>query len=212
MPEGLSVYQPRQKYFLLDENQIAENILDEAGGASAWIFRLERAHTQTEFLEILRELKKRLPDDFSQRAMLKWADGLWSRKASTDTWEDLPTEEAPMLEEKIVQWENDILQKGIAQGLEQGISQGLEQGISKGLELGISQGLAQGINQGKVMAYQEIILDNLGNRFGKIAASLQEAILKISDLPMLAELAGASLRVKNPDEFEKMLKTKTTLQ
>ena len=58
LPDGLAVYQPRQKYFLLDENQIAENILDKAGGPSAWLFRLERASPPDKFREILRELSQ----------------------------------------------------------------------------------------------------------------------------------------------------------
>jgi len=52
----LAAYQPRQKYFLLEENQIPEERLVHANGIAAFLLRLERASDPETMLSVIRDM------------------------------------------------------------------------------------------------------------------------------------------------------------
>lgn len=49
-----------------------------------------------------------------------------------------------MLATRILQWEQEIFEKGFKQGFEQGFKQGIEQGIKRSNEKSIEKGIKQG--------------------------------------------------------------------
>ena len=53
MPKGLQAYQPAQKFFLVDENALSQEVLDAARGVSAHLFRLERLRMGDPFVCLL---------------------------------------------------------------------------------------------------------------------------------------------------------------
>lgn len=56
----LAAYQPHQRYFLIEESQVSEEILEQAEGIAAFLLRLERAGDPVAILSILREMNIRL--------------------------------------------------------------------------------------------------------------------------------------------------------
>lgn len=86
----------------------------------------------------------------------------------------------------------EILSKGIEQGLERGREQGLEQGREQGLE--------QGHREAALQHLQRV----LAHRFGAEAPSLSESLSRY-DLPTLERLLDAALDAASVDDFQSEL-------
>jgi hypothetical protein len=100
-------------------------------------------------------------------------------------------------EETAMQFVDCFEERGIAKGIEKGIAKGIEKGIEKGTELGIKRG--------RVEALQNLILENLVERFNAIVQPLTESIRNQTDMIKLRQLANASITVQSLSEFETLL-------
>jgi flagellar biosynthesis/type III secretory pathway protein FliH len=109
-------------------------------------------------------------------------------------------ESAPELEETMATVEEQLIQKGVRQGVEQGLRQGVEQGLRQGVEQGlrqgveqglrqgveqglrqgVEQGLRQGVEQGRSLALRETLTRLLRARFGDVDATIQARIAAAS--------------------------------
>ncbi len=138
----LENYQPRQRYFLLDEGR-AES--DSGDGLSGYLLRLEQAETLDDLRQGIKALCVRLADQKYDRLRRVFAVFL-SRVVLHRTGllhESIPEltdlqEVDNMLEESVVRWSDEILHRGILQGH--------------------AEGLAEGRQEGRVAATQEIAL------------------------------------------------------
>ncbi len=96
-----------------------------------------------------------------------------------------------MLEQRIAQWEEELVHKGIMLGTERGKAEGIVLGEEKAL-----------INQKKTL------LEMLSTRFGEFPQEWSEIIFQIPDCASISQLMIGLLTAKNPDDFERLLKTK----
>lgn len=97
-----------------------------------------------------------------------------------------------MLETRIAQWEQELIQKGVLLGKEEGILLGKEQGW----QLGKEEGLA---NQKKTL------LEMLSARFGEVPIAWQTTITQLADPEVISQLTVAVLKVKSPMEYNSLL-------
>lgn len=179
--DKLSGYQPEQKYFLIDENRISKLLLDKAKGESAYIFRLEQAKSAGEILAIAHEISKRLNEpkyDFLKRSIYSWIDRLLRKRVDKAPDQQIDTvEDTAMLEQRIAQWEEEILQKGILEGKEEGLT-----------------------NQ------KNTLLEMLSDRFGDTLQGWEEIIDAQTDPHVLKDLIKSVWKVASKADFETLLK------
>ena len=155
----LEKYQPRQRYFLLDEG------LTETGdgdGLSAYLLRLEQAESIDGLRQGIKALRERLADrkyDRLRRVFAVFLSRVVLRRTGL-LHEDIPEltdlqEVDNMLEESVDRWSAEILRKGILQGHAEGRQEGLAEGRQEGLAEGRQEGLAAGRQEGLAEGRQE---------------------------------------------------------
>ena len=107
LPASLSKYQVSQEYFLLDEKRLNQLFLDNAQGEAGYIFRIKRAQSLDEMLNIYQEFKRII--SAGKFDSLRRAGKLWLIKrskiqnVSEDEIHELLLEEDSMLEQKFRQ-------------------------------------------------------------------------------------------------------------
>ena len=79
-----------------------------------------------------------------------------------------------MLEERIKEWEKELIEKGLQEGIKRGIEEGLERGLEKGLEQGIEKGEA------------EVLLRQLERKFGEVPPEYRQRIAEADSDQLLA--------------------------
>lgn len=202
--DKLSGYQPSQKYFLLDENRISQLLLESAKGESAYIFRLEKAKSAKEILDIANELSQKLKDskyDFLRRSIYTWISRLIKKRTA-----DLPiqniaaVEDKAMLEQRIAQWEEELMQKGMLIGEEKGRAEGLLLGKKEGRAEGLLLGQKAGIVNQKIT-----LREMLADRFNEIPAEWTQIIDRLEDPQIISQLTRAIYKVNSSREFEELL-------
>ena len=135
--EGLSRYQPSQRYFLLDAGAYGEDDLPRHNLVSALV-GLENSRSPEELARLIDALLDwvRGPGEGEiKRAFEEWiARVLLPRRFGPETRSLVPAleEVRTMLAERVKEWVRPWLEEGLEQGLEQGREQGLEQGIEQG--------------------------------------------------------------------------------
>ena len=77
-----------------------------------------------------------------------------------------------------------LIQRGLHQGLQQGLHQGMQQGLQQGLHQGLEQGLYQGIEQGAEQKQQAIAKKMLlkGHPIQEIADLTDLSLSKIKQI------------------------------
>jgi predicted transposase/invertase (TIGR01784 family) len=144
----LEKYQPRQRYFLLDEGRTETG---DGDGLSAYLLRLEQVESIDGLRQGIKALRERLADKRYDRLRRVFAVFL-SRVVLRRTGllhEDIPEltdlqEVDNMLEESVDRWSDEILRKGILQGHAEGRQEGLAEGRQAGLAEGRQAGLVEG--------------------------------------------------------------------
>ena len=188
LDDRLSYYHPSQKYFLIDENKVESILLENAEGEAAYIFRLEQAKSAEEILVIAHEFAKRLSEpkfDFLRQAVYSWISCLLSRKEVGDAEQQSgKVENFAMLEQRIAQWEQEFIQKGIHIGEERGMQKGISMMIA---------------NQ------RNMLLEMLSDRFGVVPNEWRNAIGLIEDQATINNLIREIYRVKDAAMFNELL-------
>ncbi|WP_223879322.1 Rpn family recombination-promoting nuclease/putative transposase [Chitinimonas arctica] len=141
-PGRLPDFRPHMRYLVLDERAIPEEDLQKLKSVAAAIFRLEKAHA-AECDGIVHDLACCLaaPEHAElRRDVNAWITRvLLPSKASEMGWQDWKLDReidlegvATMLANRAQRWNQELLQKGEAQGLEKGREEGREEGRIEG--------------------------------------------------------------------------------
>lgn len=165
MPERLAVYQPRQRYWLLEENRVPDDALRRSDGVAAQLLRLERARSLEEVRSAVRELMERLraPEYLRlRRAFSVWLGRVVFKRSGitrdVPEFQDLQEVNA-MLEERAAQWGEEYRRQGLLAGLEEGRKrgwmEGQRMGLLQGREEGRVKGREEGRAEGQVMGREE---------------------------------------------------------
>ena len=207
----LEHYQPRQRYFLLDESQVPEDLL-HSGGLVAQLVRLERAQEPEEVRRIVRELTVRLHGP--EYARLRRAFTVWlgrvvlKRAGITEDLSELHDlqEVDAMLEERAAQWKDDYIRQGVLMGLAEGRMEGLAEGRMEGLAEGEAKGRAEGRVEGKAEGFGLALQNLLEIRFGRLPSDVSASLAGVSDMDALRELTLSAYRAASLQAFMEQLK------
>lgn len=199
----LAAWQPRQRYFLLDEGRISEARLAASEGLAGLLLRFERAREPEELLPLLDELSARLSEPRYQR--LHRAFTVWLARvvlhrtgmtAAATRMNDLQ-EVRTMLAERVMQWKDEYIRQGVIMGREEGLEQGLTLGREEGLTLGREEGLTLGREQGLTLGLRTL----LESRLGSLPPQVTACLAGINNTEQLCALTLAASRVSSYEEF-----------
>jgi hypothetical protein len=148
-PPVLRAYQPRLRYYLLDEGAYSEHELAGVRNVVAGIFALENAEGKEEALAVvgrISEALKALPNrERIDRVLTQWVKRYLQRVhpgAMMAAEETLETGEGTMLATNVQKWAEELLREGMQQGLQQGLQQGMQQGVHQRSARGQAVGVA----------------------------------------------------------------------
>ena len=190
----LAAYQPRQKYFLLEENNIPDEELNKSKGIASLLMRLERADPH-ELVSVVDDILDRLRtpeynhlrEAFKAWILLMLGSNLGMNEVNPDSL-DLQEVRA-MLAEKMTQWENNYIQKGVMIGEARGEARGISIGEARGIFIGESQGV------------RLALCDLLESRFGILPEAVSSSVEAISDTQKLRSLTRSALQTTSLEAF-----------
>jgi predicted transposase/invertase (TIGR01784 family) len=164
-PQVLKAFQPRLKFWLLDQGAFAAAELEDMHRVVAAIFCFEHTPNTAAAKRAIRNLADAVAQSpFKQRidrVVTRWIKHRLQSKMpglAVPDAEEL-TKGMEMLETNIDRWEA----QAIAKGMQQGVLQGMQQGMQKGMQ----QGIQQGMQQGEALLLQRL----LTRRFGALSAT-----------------------------------------
>ena len=166
MPESLQLFQPQQRFWLIDEGRYSVNELEQLENLTAAVMRAELAEDEKQFAKVVANLNIWLqrPDQNNLRRIIKeWLISLLQNHlpdAQVNELRDL-TEIETMLARS---WSEKWLEQGRNEGIEKGIEQGRNEGIEKGIEQGRNEGIEKGEAKGEVTVLKKL----LTKRFGEL--------------------------------------------
>jgi len=186
LPGPLAAYQPRQKYFLIDEGRIPEEELVANDGFVALLLRLERVKTHEEMLPIVDALILRLQDrkyDSLRRAFTIWINRVAQRAGIIGEGEAISSlqEVRTMLMERATQWKGEYIQQGMIMGRKEGFTEGVSIGESQGIRLALC--------------------DLLESRFGILPEAVSSSVNAITDTRKLLSLNRSALHTASLEAF-----------
>ena len=213
----LAAFQPRQRYFLLDESRVPAHRLQQ-GGLAAQLVRLEQARSPGDVADVVRELIAMLrgPDYMPlRRALSVWIARVLLRRTGitqpVPEFQDLQEVET-MLEENMADWWEETRLRGHAQGHAQGHAEGLAEGRAEGLVEGRAEGRAEGLVEGRAEGLEKglstlrlTLQDLLSDRFGETAATSAAGMKDITALDDMRRLAASVYRVPSLEAFLELL-------
>jgi len=134
-PAVLRAYQPRLRYYLLDEGAYSDHELAGVRNVVAGIFALENAEGKEEALAVvgrISEALQALPDrERIDRVLTQWVKRYLQRVhpgAMMAVEETLERGEGTMLATNVQKWAEALLREGVQQGLQQGMHHGQHEG------------------------------------------------------------------------------------
>lgn len=83
--------------------------------------------------------------------------------------------------------------------------EGLKKGIKQGLQRGLRRGLKKGFEQGLILEAQEMVIEALEERFGKVDNEMKDRIKSIQDRTFLKKFLRFVIRAGSLNEVEKEL-------
>jgi putative YhgA-like transposase len=160
VPPGLEIYQPRLRYFLLDEGRIAPEDLGLQNLAAA-LFRLERSRTPAEVEQVLMALLDWLRE--TEQAELRRSFATWLVRVLLPA--RLPGVEIPKVME--LQEVKSMLEERVKEWTQEWERNGFEKGLS---------------------SIRSVLLRQLEARFGPLPGGVQERLEAIDSMETLGEL------------------------
>ncbi|MEY4979259.1 MAG: hypothetical protein RLZZ352_1529 [Pseudomonadota bacterium] len=161
-PQVLKAFQPRLRFWLLDEGAFAATELQAMRSVSAAIFRFE--HTPN--VEAAKQAIRNLADAVARspykqridRVVMRWIKFRLQSKMSGLTLPEAEEllEGTPMLETNIDRWKAQAVAEGVLQGMQ--------------------QGMQQGMHVGKLVGETDMLCRVLVRRFGPLPAAVQAQI------------------------------------
>ena len=142
MPEGLRPFNPRMRYFLLEERAVPQGAL-QADSLAAQLVRLEQAGDQEAIQEAVGAFLAGLPDEsrdaLTAALTLLVANSLKRLGVPVPEHFDLRKEQ-PMLAETMERWKMEAQEKGRAEGIAEGRAEGIAEGRLEGRAEGRMEG------------------------------------------------------------------------
>ncbi len=188
-PDELAVYRPSMRYFLLEEHAQDPDELAAMPNLAAIVFRFEKCEKPDDFRRAGAALREWYDDPAHRESawrVLRWVLRFFKKRSGgeelTEDLAEIRDCEA-MLEERIKEWEKELIEKG----LQEGIKRGIEEGLEKGLEQGIEKGEA------------EVLLRQLERKFGEVRPEFRRRIAEAESDQLLA-WAERILTAKNIDD------------
>ncbi len=167
-PDELAAYRPSMRYFLLEEHAQDPDELATMNNLAAVVFRLEKCKTPDDLRQAGAALREWCDDPTrreSTRRVVHWALRFFTKRSGgeqlTEELAEIRDCEA-MLEERIKEWEKELIEKGIQEGIKKGIAEGLEQGEA------------------------EVLLRQLERKFGEISPEYRQRIDDADSQQLLA--------------------------
>lgn len=161
-PAVLTEFQPKLKFWLLDEGRFSAEYLEGLQRVMAAIFRMEHTHDTEEAKQAIRYLERAVAQSpFKQtidRAVMQWMRYWLSRK--------MPELPLPPLDEMMKGTE--MLETNIDQWKAKAIAEGILLGEQRGLQIGKLEGKLEG----EALALQRL----LTKRFGALPADIAQKI------------------------------------
>ncbi len=102
-------------------------------------------------------------------------------------------------------WEEIKMPDIIETAREKGIQEGLHEGKILGIQEGKTIGIQEGKRLGMMEAIQEMIVDDMIEKFDIVPINISEGIRKIRDLNLLKGLHCLALKCQNMAELENLL-------
>ena len=158
--EGLQVYRPNQRYFLLDEGRVTEAELTQSQTTLAEIIRLESSPEPEALRQIISRLTQRLKApryDSLRRALVVWVNRVVLRKL-------VPEEAIPELAEL------QEIDNMLAERVEQWTEKWKQQGMQAGLQAGRQEGRQEGRQAGRQEEARHMLQRMITRRFGPVNA------------------------------------------
>ena len=168
-PPGLIArYLPRMAYLLIDENAYSDEALAGLKNVVAATIRLKRQQSPRDLARFIEALHRWFADDAELERILS----VWIREyLLRDLRPELNVPEAHdlgeitmQLAERFKQWEQEVAQKAMQQGL--------QQGAQKGRLEGLQQGLQKGKLEGEALLLQRMLI----RRFGSLPEWAQQRL------------------------------------
>jgi hypothetical protein len=175
-PRGLRRHLPRLTYLLLDENRLDLNRPELAGNRVAALFRIETCRSPRELPRLTERLAALVP---AREPELRRTFGIWLRSVLRRTFPgatipgEVDLEEAPMLEQTLLEWKDKIRREGRREGRQ----------------------------EGRVEGAREVLLQMMEKRFGPLSLEIRERVEAISSLRRLKTLSERVLTAKSPREM-----------
>ncbi len=215
-PPVLAAFQPKLKFWLLDEGKYSPGYLESLQRVMAAIFRMEHAHDTEAVKQAIRYVGQSVAQSPFKQAIDK-AVMQWLHYRLDDTLSDLQLPDiddilkgTEMIETNIerirAKAEAEGRAEGVLLGKLQGIREGKLQGIREGKLQGIYEGKLQGIYEGKLegkLEGESTLLERLiAKRFGPLSDNTRSRLKtatteqletwaeRILDASTLAEVFG----------------------
>ncbi len=177
VPAPLRQHLPRLTYLLLDERRLDLNRPELEENRTAALFRIETFRNPTDIPRLTHDLAGLLPQGEEpelHRRINVWLRALLHRSFPGVTIpETVDLEEISMFEERVREWEEKFLREGRQKGR----------------------------HEGQLLGMQELLLQQMTLRFGRLPAKVRRQIAKISSLQELRRLGRKILRAKSPQEM-----------
>lgn len=187
IPEAMKVYQPKQKYYLLDETSVEQKLINDSDGIYAYVLRFEQANNQNDFINILKEFVQKLNDpNFTaiKKEFFTWLKQLFLKYEETQDlifYENLNFGGAPMIEETVRGWIDEYKKEGFAKGEKEGIV------------------------KGRIDGMKTILLNTLTSRFGHINPIWEEKIALLDNSEDFNKLIEHIYMSNNGNSFSTLL-------
>ena len=197
--EDLMPYQPRQRYFVLDERRVPQETLEAGEGIATLLLRLERELEIQGILPILDDVLRQLQGEQYlelRRLFTAWVANVVFKRAN-------PTGEIPQF--KNLQEARDMLAEQIDQWKDKYIQQGMLLGEARGISIGEAKGISIGEARGEARGIGLALLSFLTARFGTLPEAVSASIAEISDRQTLLDLSQSACRDESFQEFLEIL-------
>lgn len=175
IPEAMKAYQPKQKYYLMDENSVGHDAVNASDGIYAYVLKFEQADNQTDFINILEEFVQKLnnPDFIAiKKEFFTWLKQVFLKyEDSSDLtfYENLNFGGTSMIEETVRGWIEDYKKEG------------------------------------RIAGMKTILLDTLTSRFGHINPIWEEKIALLDKREDFNKLIEHIYLSNNDDSFSTLL-------
>jgi predicted transposase YdaD len=200
VPGGLEAYRPHLRYALLDETQVPEMELESERNVAAALFRLEKSRDLGELRrEVGRMVADPQLDESFRRSVHTWLTQVLmpAKFPGLSLPEARSLEEVnTMLAERVMKWTREWKEEGRQEGLQKGLQKGLRKGRQEGLQKGVEKGVQQG-----VLAFQDVLLSEMAERFGPVPEATRRRVKSIQDLDKLKEVVKRLIHASSLDDL-----------